>query len=290
MGPGTMALAAVQVNILVNTMLATSQGEGAASCLNFAFRVMYLPIGIFGLSVATAASPALSLDAARGDPDGMRATFSSALRMMLVLNVPATMGLMVLATPIVSLLFEHGSFTEAAASGTAAALICYAPGLVGYSTVKLVVPTFYALRDSRTPVAVGAVSVVFNIVVSLLLVRLIGFPGLALGTALSAIFNAAGLLWLLRRRLGSIDGRRVLLAAGKVAIAALVMAAAAWAGERWMEHVLPGHSTLARLAHVATGIGLGLAVLAAAARVLRIAEFEEALVAVRAKLFAPKTV
>ncbi len=289
MGPGTMALAAVQINILVNTMLATSQGEGAASCLNFAFRVMYLPIGIFGLSVATAAIPVLSHDAARGDPQGMRATFSSALRMMLVLNVPAAVGLMVLATPIVALLFEHGSFTEAAASGTAAALFCYAPGLVGYSTVKLVVPTFYALRDSRTPVGVGAVSVVFNIVVSLLLVRLLGFPGLALGTALSAIFNAAGLLWLLRRRLGSIDGRRVVLAVGKVAIAALVMAVAAWAGEHWMELVLPGRSTLAKLAHVATGIGLGLAMLAAAARVLRIAEFEEALVAIRARLFAPKT-
>ena len=235
MGPGTMALAAVQINIMVNTMLATSQGEGAASCLNFAFRVMYLPIGIFGLSVATAAIPALSHDAARNDPHGLRATFSGALRMMLVLNLPAAVGLMVLATPIVALLFEHGSFTAAAAKGTAAALICYAPGLLGYSTVKLVAPTFYALRDSRTPAAVGALSVTVNVVLSLLLVRVLGFPGLALGTALSSIVNAATLLWLLRRRMGSIDGRRVLLAAGKTTLAALAMAAAAWAGERSAE-------------------------------------------------------
>ena len=290
MGPGTMALAAVQINMLVNTMLATSQGEGAASCLNFAFRVMYLPIGIFGLSVATAAIPVLSHDAARGDPHGMRATFSSALRMMLVLNVPAAAGLMVLAAPIVALLFEHGSFTATAASGTAAALICYAPGLIGYSTVKLAAPTFYALRDSRTPVVVGAVSVVVNAVLSVILVRVLGVRGLALGTALSSIFNAAALLWLLRRRLGSIDGRRVALAVGKVTIAALVMAAAAWAGERGMEVVLPGHSTLAKLAHVAGGIGFGLAVLAASARALRIDEFEEAAAAVKARLFAPKSV
>jgi putative peptidoglycan lipid II flippase len=287
MGPGTMALAAVQINILVNTMLATSQGEGAAASLNFAFRVMYLPIGIFGLSVATAAIPSLSRDAARGDPRGMRATFSSALRMMLVLNVPATVGLMALATPIVGLLFEHGSFTAGAAAGTAAALVCYAPGLIGYSTVKLAVPTFYALRDSRAPVLVGAVTVVVNAALSVLLVRVIGVPGLALGTALSSLFNAAGLLWLLRRRLGSIDGGRVLLATAKVTVAAIVMGLAAWAGERGMEWAVPGHATFAKLLQVAAGIGAGLAVLAAAARALRIAEFEEAARAVRSRLSGP---
>jgi putative peptidoglycan lipid II flippase len=251
---------------------------------------MYLPIGIFGLSVATAAIPALSRDAARGDEYAVRATFSSALRMMLVLNVPATVGLMVLASPIVALLFEHGSFTAAAASGTAAALICYSPGLIGYSAVKLAAPTFYALRDSRTPVVVGAVSVAVNAVLSLALVRVLGVRGLALGTALASIFNATALLWLLRRRLGSIDGRRVALAVGKVGIAALAMAAAAWAGERGMESLLPGHSTLAKLAHVAAGVGLGLAVLAASARALRIAEFDSAVAAVRARFFTPKTV
>ena len=117
MGPGTMALAAVQINVLVNTMLATSQGEGAASWLNYAFRIMYLPIGLFGLSIATAAIPTLSRDAALGDRDGMRRTVSSALRMMLMLNVPATLGLVALATPIVALIFQHGSFTADATRG-----------------------------------------------------------------------------------------------------------------------------------------------------------------------------
>jgi putative peptidoglycan lipid II flippase len=152
MGPGTLALAAVQINILINTMLATSQGEGAASWLNYAFRIMYLPIGLFGLSIATAAIPNLSRDAALDDHDGMRRTVSSALRMMLMMNVPATLGLVALATPIVALIFQHGSFTADATVGTAAALVFYAPGLVGYSAVKLAVPAFYALRDSRTPV------------------------------------------------------------------------------------------------------------------------------------------
>jgi putative peptidoglycan lipid II flippase len=289
MGPGTMALAAVQVNILINTMLATSQGKGAVSCLNFAFRVMYLPIGVFGLSIATAAIPALSHDAARGDPRGMRATFSSALRMMLALNVPATVGLMVLSTPIVALLFEHGSFTAEAAAGTAAALTLYAPGLIGYSAIKLTVPTFYTLRDSRTPVIVGAVSVAFNVVLSLFLAGQLGFRGLALATSISSIFNATLLLWLLRRRLGTLDGRRIGLTFAKVALAAVVMGAAAWSGERWLELVVPGPSTVARLVHVLGGIGLGLVGLALAARALRIAEFDEALAAIRARLFPPKT-
>jgi putative peptidoglycan lipid II flippase len=288
MGPGTMALAAVQINVLINTMLATSQGEGAASWLNFSFRIMYLPIGLFGLSIATASIPTLSRHAAEDDREGMRRTISSALRMMMMLNVPATLGLVALATPIVTLLFEHGSFTAQATAGTAAALVFYAPGLVGYSAVKLVVPAFYALRDSRTPVVVGAVSVAFNIALNLALVRWLGFRGLALGTAGSALFNATVLLWLLRRRLGGIDGRRVGLAFAKVSIAAIVMAVAAWGVGRALEWAAPGSSFPLKLVRVGAAIGLGVGVLVLAARLLRIAEFEEAVRAVTAGLFPSK--
>jgi len=288
MGPGTMALAAVQINLLINTMLATSQGEGAASWLNYAFRIMYLPIGLFGLSIATAAIPHLSQDAALDDRDGMRRTMSSALRMMLMLNVPATLGLVALATPIVALIFQHGSFTADATVGTASALVFYAPGLVGYSAVKLAVPAFYALRDGRTPVIVGAVSVGFNVALNLALVRWLGVRGLALGTAASALFNAAVLLWLLRRRLGGIDGRRVALASAKITGAALVMALAAWGAARALETALPGASVSLKLLRVGAGIGSGVAVLALAARVLRIAEFDGARRAVLARLFPGK--
>jgi putative peptidoglycan lipid II flippase len=288
MGPGTMALAAVQINVLINTMLATSQGEGAASWLSFSFRIMYLPIGLFGLSIATASIPTLSRHAAEGDRDGMQRTVSSALRMMMMLNVPATLGLVALATPIVTLLFEHGSFTAEATTGTAAALVFYAPGLIGYSAVKLAVPAFYALRDSRTPVVVGAVSVAFNLALNLALVRWLGFRGLALGTAGSALFNASVLLWLLRRRLGGIDGRRLGLAFAKVALAAIVMAVAAWGAERSLELAAPGSSLSLKLIRVGASIGVGIGVLALAARLLHINEFEEAVRAVTARFFPSK--
>jgi len=276
MGPGTMALAAVQVNVLVNTMLATSQGEGAPSWLNFAFRVMYLPMGLFGLSIATAAVPTLARAAVDEDGAAMRATFSSAIRMMLVLNVPAAMGLVALATPIVELLFQHGSFTRQATVATAAALVFYAPGLIGYSVIKLAAPAFYALRDSRTPVAISALSVAVNVALNLVLVRLLGFRGLALGTTLSGLFNAALLLWRLATRMGGVDGRRVAVTFAKTLIAASVMAAAAWLAEHWLVGLLPSPSTAARLVRVGVSISTGVVVLAAAARLLRIAEFDEA--------------
>jgi putative peptidoglycan lipid II flippase len=276
MGPGTLGLAAVQINLLVNMLLATSQGGGAISWLAYAFRLMYMPIGLFGLSIATAALPSLSRHGALDDRAGMRRTLSSGLRMMLVLNVPATVGLVALARPIVALLFERGSFTAADTAATATALVYYAPGLIGYSAVKIAVPSFYAIRDSRTPVAVSAVTVALNVVMNLTLVRVLGYRGLALGTAVSAIVNASALLWLLRGRLNGLDGRRMGTTFIRILAAALVMGVAAWAAERWLCGIVPGPSTLARLARVVASIGAGLVVLAASAKAFRVAEFDEA--------------
>src|SRR5439155_8051735 len=133
MGPGTIGLAATQINVFVNTLLATGQGTGAVSWLAYAFRLMYLPIGLFGASIATAALPAVSRHAAVDDLAGIRTTVSRGLAMMLMLNVPATIGLVVLARPIVEVLFEHGRFTAVDSAATASALRLYAVGLVGYS-------------------------------------------------------------------------------------------------------------------------------------------------------------
>jgi putative peptidoglycan lipid II flippase len=284
MGPGVLGLAAVQINIFVNTWLATSQGTGAVSWLNYAFRLMYMPIGVFGLSIATAALPTISHHAAREDREAMRGTFSSGLRMMLMLNVPATAGLVALATPIVDLLFRRGRFTAEDTAATAAAVLFYAPGLIGYSAVKLAVPTFYALKESRTPVIVSALTVGLNVVLNVTLVHVMGYRGLALGTAIAALFNASALLWLLRRRLGGIDGNRVAVVFCKIAVASTVMAVAAWAGERVLHGAWPGTGTLWRLARLTTVIGFALGVLAVMARLLRIHEFNEALRTVFAKV------
>ena len=190
MGPGTIGMAATQINVLVNTQFASGQGTGAISWLDYAFRLMYLPIGLFGVSVAAASTPALSRLAATRNMPQMRSTVAAAIGLMLALNLPATLGLIVLASPIVELIFEHGSFTAADTAATALALQYYALGLVGYSIVRIVSPAFYALRLSRIPVAASVTSVVANVLLNLVLVRVMGYAGLALGTSLAAILNA----------------------------------------------------------------------------------------------------
>jgi putative peptidoglycan lipid II flippase len=276
MVPGTLGLAAVQINVLVNTYLATNEPDGAVSWLNYAFRLMYLPIGLFGVSIATASLPDISRQAVAEDLAAIRRTVSSGLRLMLMLNVPATVGLLVLATPIVSLLLERGEFTPNDTLQTAGALMFYAPGLLGYSAVKIASPTFYSLGDSRTPVIVSMLSVGVNLSVNLALVRVMGFRGLALGTAIAAMVNAGTLLWLLSRRLHGLDSGRIAIAFVKIAIASLAMGAAAYYASTWLQTVLPGRELPWKLTQVFGAIAAGILALAIAAKVLRISEFNEA--------------
>lgn len=276
MAPGTLGLAAVQINVFVNTYLATTQEQGAVSWLNYSFRLMYLPIGLFGVSIATAALPDISRHAAADDFASMRRTISGALRMMLMLNIPAAVGLIALAQPIVSLLLERGRFGPHDTAATAAALMFYAPGLLGYSAVKIASPSFYSLRDSRTPVTVSVISVMTNLAINLALIRVLGYRGLALGTALAAMVNAGALLWLLRRRLHGLDGRRVGIALLKILVASVAMGIAAAGAAGWFTYAVAGHGIVWKAARVIVGIGSGVVVLVAAARLLKIEEFDEA--------------
>ena len=284
-GPGTLAGAAVQINLLVNMVLATGQGTGAVSWLGYAFRIMYLPIGLFGVSIATAALPAVSRQAAHDELRGISQTVSRALRMMLMLNVPAMVGLMVLADPIVALIFERGNFLPSDTAATAAALMFYTPGLLGYSAVRISVPCFYALKNSVTPAIVSMCAVGLNIALNLWLVQVMGYRGLALGTAIVAVLNAAVLLGLLQRRLGGLELDRVAIAFLKIAVASAGMGVCASATHDWLSHVRPDDvTTVARLVRLMTTIGASLVVLTVSARVLSIHELDQARRQVLARL------
>ena len=284
MGPGTIGMAATQVNLFVNTLLATSQGTGAASWLTYAFRLIYLPIGLFGVSIGTAVLPEVSRQATVGDTAGIRSTVSRGLAMMLMLNVPATVGLMVLATPIVQLLFERGHFLPADTAATAAALRLYAAGLIGYSAVRIVSPTFYAIGESRTPSIVSVSAIAVNVIASVALVRAIGFQGLALGTSIAAIVNAALLLWLLHRRLGGMDGRHLLVTLLKVTVSSIAMAVAAVAIQHAMDRVAPGTRVAVQAIRLGATIGGSLAALAVMANILGIETFQETVTMVQARV------
>jgi putative peptidoglycan lipid II flippase len=284
MGPGTLGLAATQVNLFVNTLLATTQGTGAVSWLTYAFRIMYLPIGLFGVSIATALLPAVSRHAATDDIEGIRRSVSGGIGLMLMLNIPATLGLIVLATPIVQLLFERGRFVAADTAATAAALRLYAVGLVGYSTARIASPTFYALGQSRVPVIVSACTIAVNIACSVALVRAIGVGGLALGTSCAALANGGVLLLILRQRLSGIRGHALWITFVKVMAASIVMAGVSLGAERGASYLIVGGHTVLQAMRLAIAIGTGLAALALSARLLAIEEFDDALALVRMRI------
>jgi putative peptidoglycan lipid II flippase len=284
MGPGALGLAATQVNIFVNILLAASQGTGAVSWLTYAFRLMYLPIGLFGVSIGTAVLPAVSRHAATNDTAGIRDTVSRGVAMMFLLNVPATFGLLALATPIVRLLFERGRFLPADTIQTAAALRYYAIGLVGYSTVRIVSPAFYALRKSRLPVIVSTGTIALNVALSVALVHAIGFRGLALATSIAALANGATLLWLIRRELHGIDGLSLSIAFLKTIAAAAVMTAVVAAIDNTLRNVLPGGQLAVQATRLSLTIGAGLASLAGAAKLLRIREFDDVVAMIGARV------
>lgn len=197
--PGTIGLAATQLGILINSIYATKAGPGAVSWLNYAFRLMQFPIGVFGVSLAAATLPAVSRKLAANDRMGAGAEVSNSLRMTLAVNGPAAAGLMTVGLPIVQLLFQHGRFDYSDSVHTASAVFWYAVGLPGYSAVKVLVPVFYALGSTRVPVIASFVMVALNALLNYLFIDRLNFPfwSLAAATSATATLNAMMLFgWL----------------------------------------------------------------------------------------------
>jgi len=217
--PAVFALAAVQVTVLVNTLLASLLPPGTVSYLYYADRIMEFPLGVFGIALATAALPSMSAQAARGELAALRDTVTFSLRLSAFIAVPAAVGLVALGHPIVRLLFQRGEFTASDAVLTTQALAGYAVGLPAFSATRLAAQTFYALGDTRTPVRAGLVSVAANIALALLLMWPLKHAGLALASSLSAYVNLALLYWLLRLRLGRLGSRETVLSLARTAVA-----------------------------------------------------------------------
>jgi putative peptidoglycan lipid II flippase len=284
MGPGTAGLAATQVNVFVNTLLATSAGDGAVSWLNYAFRLMYLPIGLFGVSIATATLPTVARQHTIEDQQSVRTTIANGLSLMLMLNVPATVGLVILAVPTIQVIYERGEFTSVDTLATAAALQFYAIGLLAYSVVRIVSPVFYALGRNRTPVIVSVITVLVNAGLNVMLVRAMGYRGLALGTSIAALFNAVTLLILLRRHIGGLEEKRIAGSLARIALASVAMGFTAYALSNELETRLPGGSLALQILRLGLTIGVSVVVLGAGSWLLRIREFSEGLALVTRRL------
>jgi putative peptidoglycan lipid II flippase len=226
--PAVFGLAAVQVSVLVNTLLASLLAPGSISFLYYADRVMEFPLGIFGVALASASLPTMSRQAATGDRAGLAGTLEFALRLGLFIAVPAAVGLVVLRVPIVRVLFERGEFGPLETAATATALGWYAVGLPGFTGARIAAQAFYAAGAAGTAVRLGMLSVLVNIAAALVLMRPLGHGGLALAASIGAYANLALLALVARRRFGGLGGRAVAASLGRIALA--TAAVGLWCG------------------------------------------------------------
>ena len=220
--------AVYQVNILVNGLLGSLLQEGSVSYLYFADRLVQFPLGIFAIAATTAVLPSLSRQAAIHDIDALKDTFGHAVRLIIFLTIPSMVGLIILREPIVALLFQRGEFSSFATRLTAQALLYYAMGLGAFSAVKIVAATFFALKDTRTPMIMAFVSVGANIVLGIILMGPLAHGGLALATSLASILNLGLLVHALRSKLGSLGGRSIMRSAYRALLSAGFMGVVVW--------------------------------------------------------------
>ncbi len=219
-----------QLNIVIGTVLASFLATGSITYLFYGMRFIHFPLGIFGIAIATAVLPTLAAQAARQETKEFRETLSLGLRLVFFILFPAMAGLITLRVPIVNLLLERGEFTHVSTAGTADALLYYAVGLWAFGGVRIVAQAFYSLQDTRTPVRIAVLAFLANIVLSILLMRTeLQHGGLALANALAAMLNLGLLTKRLRKKIGRMDGRRILNSLLRILPASLAMAAiGAW--------------------------------------------------------------
>ena len=237
--PSVFGLAAVQVTVFVNTLLASLLPAGSISYLYYADRVMEFPLGIFGIALASASLPAMSRQAASGDLRGVANTLSFTLGLGAFIAVPATVGLVMLRTPITRVLFERGQFGAAETAATAEALLWYALGLAAFSCARITGQVFYAIGQPSVAVGSGILAVACNVVAAFLLMGPLGHGGLAAASSVGAVVNFVSLLWLARRRFGRVGGRALVKSLARTLAASVPLAAwCALAMARW-PHVAP---------------------------------------------------
>ncbi|MFB0923108.1 MAG: murein biosynthesis integral membrane protein MurJ, partial [Alphaproteobacteria bacterium] len=274
MGPGILGAGVYQINVLVGVRLASELPEGSISFLYFADRVNQLPLGVVGAAVGVALLPLLSRQLRTGDVASARDSQNRAIEFAMLLTVPAAAALVVIAGPVITILFQRGAFDAADATATAAALAAFALGLPAYVLVKALAPGFFAREDTATPVKIAAAALVLNVVAALALMPSFAHVGIALAAAISSWFNA-GMLALLLYRRGLLDpDPRLLQRLVRIVIAAALMAAGLWLGTRLLGGWL-GHSNLAGAAALAVLVMAGAGLYGVLAQLLRATSLPE---------------
>jgi putative peptidoglycan lipid II flippase len=286
MVPSVIAASAVQVNVLINTSFASGLGPSAVTWLNNAFRLMQLPLGIFGVAVATITLPVVSRIAANADRTAFGPTLGKALRLAIFLTLPSAVGLYFLAHPIISLIYEHGNFQSADAENSAGALQFYAMGLIAYSCIKVLSPAFYAIDHKWTPMFVSFASIALNITLNWMFIFHfhLGHRGLALSTAIAATLNFAALYLLMIRPAVTLDSTRLIATVARCGVGAVALGAVCWSAMRWLHPWLFDAGFIVRAATLLAVVLAAAAAYFAMCLVMRVEATRDALGVLRRKL------
>jgi putative peptidoglycan lipid II flippase len=269
--PVAIGLAGTRINVLVNTILVTPLAQGSVSWLNYAFRIMHLPLGLFGIAVGTVALPSLSKLVLDNDTAAVRSTLTDSLKMVLFLTVPTSALIAFLAVPITRAIYERGRFTTADTMATAGALVLYTLGIPFMAALRNVAAVFYAYKDAKTPMYASFCSIGLNLVLNATLMWVLGFMAFPLSTTLAAILNVTVLVALLPRKIGRVEFGPLARYAGALAVASAAGGGAAWLVNRAIAGAI-GTSFLATAASVIACGLLGLVVFYAASRLLGLSE------------------
>lgn len=269
--PAVIAASAVQVNVMINSIFASFLGDGAVSWLSYAFRLMQLPLGVFGVAVATVTLPVVSRIAALGDMSKFGLTLAKAMRLAIFLTLPSAIGLILLAHPIIAIIYQRGKFHSVDTLRTAEALQFYAIGLVAYSCIKVLSPAFYAINRRWTPMMVSFFSIGLNLLFNWLFIFhfKMGHRGLALSTAFSATINFVLLYFFMVRFVGTLHLRELWSTIWRCGLASLPMVAVVFLTHQWIEHLV-GMSTIIRIGGLFLVIAMAISLFAGTCLLLKV--------------------
>ena len=289
MGPAVIAASAVQVNVLINSGFAASLGNGPVSWLNIAFRLMQLPLGIFGVAIGTVTLPLVSKSAAVGNMDEFCAILARGMRLAFLLTIPSAIGLAMLASPIISVIYQHGRFTAEMTRQTAGALQFYAVGLVSYAVLKVLTPAFYAIGQRKTPMNVSFLAIGLNLFLNWLFTFRLGWGhrGLAFSTSLVATINFLLLYALMRQYARRLETRQMLFGLAKICLAGAMLALVCWAANYWWLDLWERLRFLPKLCVLLVTIAVGAVTFFGSAFLLRVTEVQDIVDLLREKFRSP---
>ncbi|MDQ3622837.1 MAG: murein biosynthesis integral membrane protein MurJ, partial [Verrucomicrobiota bacterium] len=277
MGPAVIAASSVQINVMINAMFASTMGHGPISWLAIAFRLMQLPLGVFGVAIATVTLPVLSRSIAAGDPAAFRSVLARGMRLAFLLTIPSTIGLIILAEPIISVLYQHGKFGAEETRQAAGALQFYAIGLCAYSAMKVLVPAFYAIDKRKAPMIVSFVAIGVNLVLNWVFTFQLnlGHRGLALSTGCVALTNFAILYVLMSRETGGLETKQMLATFRRLAVAGAFLGIVCLAGKAFLFAEWATMPFLLKTAYLGLCIGAAAVTFFWAASALRVEEMAD---------------